>query len=160
MEPDLFEQAKDGTEQLGKAIIAIPDPTQSVFFGVLGSTPSFYYLLCEELLYQEDEATLHKMVGQVITQIMTQLKACGSLPKNNLLPGFNIPSFFCRSLRLPLPERLFLNCGLLSAFGFLSGSHVETYLSWYTRGENPSFAENLSSLADNSPSIVKILDGY
>jgi hypothetical protein len=78
MEPDLFEQAKDGTEQLGKAILAIPDPTQSVFFGVLGSTSSFYYLLCEEL-YQQDETTLHTMVGQAVTQIMTQLKACDSL---------------------------------------------------------------------------------
>ena len=58
-----------------------------------------------------------------------------------------------KSLRLPLPERLLLNCGLLSALSSLSGSHVETYLSWYRRGENPSFAENLSSLADNSPSM-------
>ena len=58
-----------------------------------------------------------------------------------------------KSLRLPLPERLLLNCGLLSACSSLSGSHVETYLSWYRRGENPSFAKNLSSLANNSPSM-------
>jgi hypothetical protein len=58
-----------------------------------------------------------------------------------------------KSLRLPLPERLLLNCGLLLACSSLSGSRVETYLSWYRRGENPSFAKNLSSLADNSPSM-------
>ena len=58
-----------------------------------------------------------------------------------------------QSCRLPLPERLFLNCGLLSACSLLSGSHVKIYVSWYMGEENPSLTENLSLLADNSPSM-------
>jgi ubiquitin conjugation factor E4 B len=79
MEPDLFEQASDGAQQLSKALLnTTTDPTHSITFGVAGTSTSFYYMLCEELVTQ-DQATLTKLMAHVATQLLLQLKQCDSI---------------------------------------------------------------------------------
>lgn len=79
MEPDLFEQAKDGVQQLANALLnSTLDPMTSITFGVSGSTTSFYYLLCEEL-FTQDKTTLDTVVSTVTTQILAKLRRCDSI---------------------------------------------------------------------------------
>lgn len=79
MEPDLFEQAKDGVNQLEQALMSSSlDLSSSITFGVNGSTSSFYYLLCEELFVQ-DKATLDTVISSVTTQILLRLRKCDSI---------------------------------------------------------------------------------
>ncbi|KAL3935323.1 MAG: hypothetical protein SGBAC_009136 [Bacillariaceae sp.] len=79
MEPDLFEQAKDGVQQLANALMnSTLDPTTSITFGVSGATTSFYYCLCEEL-FTQDKATLDRVVTAVATQILAKLQRCDSI---------------------------------------------------------------------------------
>ena len=78
MEPDLFEQAKDAKQQLSKELIQNTDPTNAITFGLSGPSSSFYYLLCEELVTQDQE-TFEKVVTHIGTQIKTQLSKCDTL---------------------------------------------------------------------------------
>lgn len=79
MEPDLFEQAKDGIGQLTKALLnPTGDLSQSLTFGVHGPNSSFYYLLCEELISQ-DEASFQSIIVSVVQNLMKSLKTCESL---------------------------------------------------------------------------------
>jgi ubiquitin conjugation factor E4 B len=79
MEPDLFEQASDGATQLSKALLnTTSDPTHSITFGVAGTSSSFYYMMCEELVTQDQE-TLTKVMAHVATQLLLQLKQCDSI---------------------------------------------------------------------------------
>jgi len=79
MEPDLFEQAKDGVQQLATALLnSTLDPMTSITFGVSGATSSFYYCLCEEL-FTQDKATLDSVVSTVATQILVKLQRCESI---------------------------------------------------------------------------------
>ena len=79
MEPDLFEQAHDGVDQLTKALMASGlDPTHDFTFGVAGPTSSFYQQLCEEL-HSQDEASFARILHQVIWSLMQLLKKSDSL---------------------------------------------------------------------------------
>ena len=78
MEPDLFELAKDGSTQLAKALLNNGDPTSSITFGVAGTSSSFYYSLCEELLTQ-DKPTFQKVIQQVAAYLMSHLSKCESV---------------------------------------------------------------------------------
>lgn len=79
MEPDLFEQAKDGTSQLSKALIhSTLDPMASITFGVSGNTSSFYYLMCEEL-YVQDMAAFQRVIQTVANEIVSELRKCDSI---------------------------------------------------------------------------------
>ena len=78
MEPDLFEQAKDGASQLSKALIQSTDPTTSITFGVSGEKSSFFYSLCEEL-HTQDNQTLERVVSHIVTTVSTQLARCDSI---------------------------------------------------------------------------------
>jgi Ubiquitin elongating factor core len=79
MEPDLFEQAFDGVDQLTKALMASGlDPTHDFTFGVAGPASSFYQHLCEEL-HSQDEASFARILHQVIWSMMQMLKKCDSL---------------------------------------------------------------------------------
>jgi hypothetical protein len=79
MEPDLFEQAANGTAQLSKALVhSSLDPTSSITFGVHGAGSSFWYKLCEELVTQDME-TLDKVVSSVVAQILATLQKCDSI---------------------------------------------------------------------------------
>jgi hypothetical protein len=78
MEPDLFEQAQDGVDQLTKALLTSGlDPTQDITFGVSGPSSSFYQLLCEELQAQ-DEASFASVLHQVVMSLLQALKKCDS----------------------------------------------------------------------------------
>lgn len=79
MEPDLFEQAQDGTDQLTKALASAGvDPTQDITFGVAGPASSFYQLLCEELHSQDVEA-FARVMKDVVTSLVGSLKKCDSI---------------------------------------------------------------------------------
>jgi hypothetical protein len=76
MEPDLFELGKDGSTQLAKALLhSTGDPSASITFGLGGSTSSFYYCLCEELVTQ-DKSTFDRVMEQVSSYFMSLLSKC------------------------------------------------------------------------------------
>lgn len=74
MEPDLFEQAKDGIEQLTKALLVI-DPSQDI---TTGGSSSFYHLLCDELATQ-DATALRRVIHQVAERLIKALQDCETL---------------------------------------------------------------------------------
>jgi hypothetical protein len=79
MEPDLFEQAKDGVEQLTKALTnAGIDPSQDITFGVSGPSSSFYQMLCDEL-YSQDKTSFSNVLQTVLADLLKNLTSCESL---------------------------------------------------------------------------------
>jgi hypothetical protein len=78
MEPDLFELAKDGTTQLARCLYNNADPTGSITFGVAGSSNSFWYCLCEELITQ-DKAAFDNVIGEIVAFFILRIAKCESI---------------------------------------------------------------------------------
>jgi ribosomal 50S subunit-associated protein YjgA (DUF615 family) len=79
IDPDLFDQAHDGTEQLTKALLTSGlDPSQDITFGAAGPSSSFYHALCDELQSQ-DETSFARVLYSVVVSLMLTLKTCDSL---------------------------------------------------------------------------------
>ena len=76
MEGDLFQQARDASSQLAKALF-LP-PTEGITFNVSGKNSSFYYKVCEELLSQ-DESVFESVIGKVASDLTAQLKKATNL---------------------------------------------------------------------------------
>jgi len=67
--PELFELGHDSTMQLAKCFTSnVTDLASSITFGVAGTTSSFYYLLCDELVSSDEDA-----FGRVISEIVEYL---------------------------------------------------------------------------------------
>jgi ubiquitin conjugation factor E4 B len=81
MVPELFELAVDSTQQLLKCLTTTAtDLSTSITFGVAGSVTSFYNLLMEELLQQDDTgAALDTIVAEITTQLVQKLAKCESV---------------------------------------------------------------------------------
>lgn len=72
-EPDLFEMGSDARLQLAKCLVsAATDLNTSITFGVMGTSSSFYYCLCEELLVTDKEI-LPTVVADVVAYITKSL---------------------------------------------------------------------------------------
>ena len=83
MIPDIFEMAKDATIQLAKCLTTtVTDPATSITFGVHGASSSFYYMLCEELL-QQDEAAFDGVIGETADYMFDQLEKLKSVMDGN-----------------------------------------------------------------------------
>jgi Ubiquitin elongating factor core len=79
-EPDLFEMGKHSNLQLAQCLL-FSDPTWSIMFGVSGSvTSSFYYMVVEEILQQNDSGQgLDAMVHEIVAYYCAQLATCESV---------------------------------------------------------------------------------
>ena len=79
MVPELFEMGHDASLQLAKCFTTnVMDPASSITFGVTGSTSSFYYLLCEELLSSDSEA-FERVIADVVNYLTKQLERTESV---------------------------------------------------------------------------------
>lgn len=73
MEPDLFELGSDGTAQLALCLSnGSSDPASSITFGASGSSSSFYFCLCEELISQ-DLDSLSSIIHDTTSHLMKSL---------------------------------------------------------------------------------------
>lgn len=64
MVPDLFDGGKDATTELARCL-GSTDLGQSIVHGVSGTTSSFYYCLCDELVTQDKTVFEHVITGVV-----------------------------------------------------------------------------------------------
>ncbi|CAB9526533.1 conjugation factor E4 [Seminavis robusta] len=73
MVPELFELGKDAPMQLAKCMTSnVTDLASSITFGVTGPASSFYFLLCEELVSNDEEA-FKRVIGEIVAQLTKQL---------------------------------------------------------------------------------------
>lgn len=73
IEPELFEMGKDATTELANCFTStVTDPASSITFGVNGTTSSFYYCLCEELV-ASDKDTFGKVIGEIVNHLTKKL---------------------------------------------------------------------------------------
>jgi len=69
----LFELGKDGSTQLAKCLLSSStELTSSITHGMAGTSTSFYYCLCEELLSQ-DQAAFESVVADVVNYLTQAL---------------------------------------------------------------------------------------
>ena len=73
MVPDLFEGGKDGTTQLAKSLLlSSTNIAASIAHGVSGNASSFYYMLCEELISQ-DQTIFESVIQSVVKYLANAL---------------------------------------------------------------------------------------
>lgn len=95
MEPDLFPLSSDSVSQLAKCLIhgtggQSSDPTEnhSITFGVTGSaSSSFYHLLIEELVHQDESVLESTIIPGILEYFMNILRKCESMLDQGSIEG-------------------------------------------------------------------------